>query len=308
MRPRYRLDDLLIDVACQRVERDGKVLEVAGLSFRLLHYLLQQAQRVVGFDELMAQVWAPAVVNEETLTQRVRLLRQALCEDGRNPRYLRSVRGQGYQLCAAPELLPPVPAAASRRARPVRAIGWAVAVLAVVLASGLSWQVWLRPPVATAMPSSPLLQRAAYYAGIGQQDDNERAIGLYQQRLRQAPDDNLALVGLSRAYSARVCLFNADPAWAVRAEALARQVIAAQPDAAGGHAALAYSQDCRGQVAAALAGYEQALQRNPADDATRASAAYLYQRKGQLAQALAANLAVRDPARVRFSNCRLPVA
>lgn len=85
----------------QRVERDGQLLEVAGLSFRLLHYLLQQAQRVVGFDELMQQVWALAVVNEETVTQRVRALRQALGDDGRNQRYLRSVRGLGVPAVSA---------------------------------------------------------------------------------------------------------------------------------------------------------------------------------------------------------------
>ncbi|MCI1020576.1 winged helix-turn-helix transcriptional regulator, partial [Microbacterium sp. C5A9] len=92
---RYLLDDLRIDVARQRVERDGVALELGGLSFRLLHYLLRQGQRVVGFDELIVQVWAPALVNEETVTQRVRLLRQALGDASRQPRYLRSVRGQG---------------------------------------------------------------------------------------------------------------------------------------------------------------------------------------------------------------------
>ena len=54
---------------------------------------------VVEFDELIEAVWAPAVVGEETVTQRVKLLRQALGDDGRNPRYVRSIRGRGYQLC-----------------------------------------------------------------------------------------------------------------------------------------------------------------------------------------------------------------
>jgi len=73
----YRLDDLRIDVARQRVVRDdGQVLDVSGLSFRLLHVLLGQGTRVVGFDELIDRVWSPAHVGEETVTQRVRLLRR----------------------------------------------------------------------------------------------------------------------------------------------------------------------------------------------------------------------------------------
>ncbi|UYB52637.1 winged helix-turn-helix domain-containing protein [Xanthomonas sp. AM6] len=299
MGERYRLDDLRIDVARQRVERDGVALELGGLSFRLLHYLLRQGQRVVGFDELIAQVWAPALVNEETVTQRVRLLRQALGDASRQPRYLRSVRGQGYQLCA------PVrsdddgddgaPVRSRRRWR-VAAVA-AFVVLGVGALAALAWR-WHAPPQPVA--TAPLLQRADYYAGIGQRDDNERAIALYRQRLQQAPDEPRALLGLSRAYSARVCQYGGDAQLAALAQRLAAQVIAAQPRLAAAHAALGYAHDCRGEYAAALAAYERALQLDPQADAVRGSAAYLYERKGQLAQALAANLQVRDPARVRF--------
>ncbi|UJB15343.1 winged helix-turn-helix transcriptional regulator [Xanthomonas translucens] len=301
MGERYLLDDLRIDVARQRVERDGVALELGGLSFRLLHYLLRQGQRVVGFDELIVQVWAPALVNEETVTQRVRLLRQALGDASRQPRYLRSVRGQGYQLCAPVRRdedggdREDVPA--SRRPR-WRGIAIAAAVvLGVGTLAALAWS-WsaLLPKAAT----SPLLQRAEYYAGIGQRDDNERAIALYRQRLHQAPDEPRALLGLSRAYSARVCQYGGDAQYVALARRLAAQVIAAQPQLSAAHAALGYAHDCSGEYAAALAAYERALQLDPGADAVRGSAAYLYERKGQLARALAANLQVRDPARVRF--------
>ncbi|UKE47025.1 MULTISPECIES: winged helix-turn-helix domain-containing protein [Xanthomonas translucens group] len=293
MHERYRLDDLRIDVARQRVERDGVALELGALSFRLLHYLLRQGQRVVGFDELIAQVWAPALVNEETVTQRVRLLRQALGDASRQPRYLRSVRGQGYQLCA------PVrrdeddgdreDAPAPRRPRWRGIAIAAVVVLGVGTLAVLAWS-WHAPP----------LQRAEYYAGIGQRDDNERAIALYRQRLQQVPDEPRALLGLSRAYSARACQYGGDAQYVALARRLAAQVIAAQPQLAAAHAALGYTHDCRGEYAAALAAYERALQLDLGADAVRGSAAYLYERNGQLAQALAANLQVGDPARVRF--------
>ncbi|MDL5365904.1 winged helix-turn-helix domain-containing protein [Xanthomonas sp. NCPPB 2654] len=299
MGERYRLDDLRIDVARQRVERDGIALELGGLSFRLLHYLLRQGQRVIGFDELIAQVWAPALVNEETVTQRVRLLRQALGDASRQPRYLRSVRGQGYQLCAPVRLEDDEgdSAAAQPRRRWRRVAIAAAVVLGIGTLAALAWP-WRTPP--QKAEASPLLQRADYYAGIGQRDDNERAIALYRQRLQQAPDEPRALLGLSRGYSARVCQYGGDAQYAALAQRLAAQVIAAQPQLAAAHAALGYAHDCRGDYAAALAAYERALQLDPGADAVRGSAAYLYERKGRLAQALAANLQVRDPARVRF--------
>jgi len=41
---------------------------------------------VVAVDELIEGVWKPALVNEETVTQRIKLMRQALGDDSRNPR------------------------------------------------------------------------------------------------------------------------------------------------------------------------------------------------------------------------------
>ena len=299
----YRLDDLVIDLPRQRVERDGVAVDVSGLSFRLLHYLVEQGQRVVGFDELIERVWAPAIVNEETVTQRVRLLRQSLGDDGRNPRYLRSVRSQGYQLCVAPQAVDEAPGSpAPRPPRGRRIVTGALVAGAIVAAvAAIAWKQ--APEVGPERP--PLLQRAAYYAGIGQRDDNERAIGLYRQRLQEAPDDLEAQVGLSRAYSARACLYNGDPASAEHAQGLAERVIARVPRNAAAHAALGYSFDCRGRVDGALRSYERALALDPQADDVRGSAAYLYERRGRLADALVANLAVREPARVRFLEIQI---
>lgn len=313
MPSRYRLGDLAIDLERQRVGRDGEVLNVAGLSFQLLRYLVAQGDRVVGFDELIERVWAPAVVNEETVTQRVKLLRQALGDDGRSPRYLRSVRGQGYQLCERPEPIFDVPASRSpaeprRRSR----AAMPAAAIAAMLAAAIGLWAWKRaePPDKTAAPpaatESTLLQRAAYYAGIGQRDNNERAIELYERALREAPGNIDALLGLSRAYSARVCLFNFPPQWAERAQQLAEQAIHAQPEHAPAYAALGYSHDCRGHIDDALAGYERAVALDPAADGSRASAAYLYDRQGRLADALIANTSLRgDPARVRYLQLQI---
>ena len=293
----YRLDDLRIDVARQRVVREGgQVVDVAGLSFRLLHYLITQGTRVVGFDDLIANVWAPAHVNEETVTQRVRLLRQALGDDGRQARYLRSVRGQGYQLCSEPV---PDASADTQPTPPPRRLPMIIgaAALLVLALSGLAWWQW---PAAVGDGASPLLERAEYYAAIGQRDNNERALALYRQRLQEVPDDMPAQLGISRALAARACLYNGNRNDVQQALTLAQAVVVRSPERSAAYATLGYAHDCLGEVDAALAAYEHAVQLNPDDDASRASAAYLYARKGRLHDALASNLAVRHPDRVRF--------
>ncbi|HYG07853.1 MAG TPA: winged helix-turn-helix domain-containing protein [Stenotrophomonas sp.] len=301
MTAHYRLLDLDIDLLRQRVSRAGQTLDVAGLSFQLLAYLLAQGQRVVSVDELINAVWAPAVVGEEAVTQRIKLLRQALGDDARRPRYLRSVRGQGYQLIEPPQALEsPAPITAHKPSRRWLAAAAAVAVIVVIAGSvALLWHRTRSPRI------SPLLERAAYYAGIGQADNNERAIVLYRQALAEAPDSPVALVGLARALSARTCLYNGDASHAEAGAALARRVLQHDEDNARAWAAQAYAYDCLGDMRQAVAGYEAALRLDADDDKSRGSLAYLYQEQGRLAEALHGNFSLRQPERVRFRDVQV---
>lgn len=293
-----RLLDLEIDRPSQRVSRDGAVLPVSGLSWTLLEVLLAHGTEVVDFDTLAAQVWAPAVVGEDAISQRVKLLRQALGDDGRNPRYIRSVRGRGYQLCA-----PPLPVAVSL---PGSRWGRGAALLTsmvVLLGVGATLLLWPRhaPPGA----AQSLLQRADYYASIGQASNNERAISLYRQALQTDPESVLARRGLSRALAAQGCLFNGSPAQMGEALALAEQERQRAPRESAVHALWGYAQDCLGDMHQAMAGYRRAIALDPGDERSRASLAYLQQERGELAGALRENLSLKAPERVRFRDVQV---
>ncbi len=292
-----QLLDLHIDRRAQQVRRADVLLPVAGLSWRLLDCLLAHGTEVVSFDTLARDVWAPAVVGEDAISQRVKLLRQALGDDGRRPRYVRSVRGRGYQLCALPE---PVTLghADTLTVRRRRRWMWGAAGAGIVAVAVIAVVVW--PQRVALSPASPLLQRADHYAGIGQASNNQRAIVLYRQALQVDPESMMARRGLARALAAEGCLFNGPRQSAEEALTLASDLLRRAPDDAAAFAARGYAHDCLGEMAQATADYRQALQRDPDDDATRASLAYLYQEQGHLAQALQDNLAVRAPGRVRF--------
>lgn len=299
-----RLDDLQIDLGRQQVERAGVQLALGGLSFRLLAYLLGQGDRVVGFDELIEAVWAPAVVGEETVTQRVKLLRQALGDDGRRPRYIRSVRGQGYQLCATPRVVAAESQVVSSRSWKAwtrwmpALVGLLVIAFAGILASSRRDAVRApvtRPGAAASPAGETELQRARYYARIGQDANNERAIALYETVLSTRPENVDARLGLSRALSARMCLYNRGAGSIERAESLARAVLERDADNSAAHDALAYAYDCRGLIDSAIAEYERAVALEPvARFDSRASVAYLYMVKGRLADALQANVEIAD--------------
>lgn len=98
----YRAGDLLIDVGRQRVMRDDRTIALPKLSFDLLVALARAAPNLVSSEALLREVWPRIVVGPDTLNQRVKLVRHALGDDSRHPRYVEGLRGRGYRL------IPPV--------------------------------------------------------------------------------------------------------------------------------------------------------------------------------------------------------
>jgi TolB-like protein/Flp pilus assembly protein TadD/DNA-binding winged helix-turn-helix (wHTH) protein len=96
----FRVGDLLLDIGRQQVTRDGAELPLSQLSFGLLVALVRAAPNVVTFDQLMERVWPGLVVSQETVSQRVKLVRDALGDDSQAPRYIGGVRGRGYRMVA----------------------------------------------------------------------------------------------------------------------------------------------------------------------------------------------------------------
>jgi TolB-like protein/DNA-binding winged helix-turn-helix (wHTH) protein len=99
---RFRIGDLIVDTGLLRVTRDGVDIALPKLSFDLLLALIRAAPNVLSNEELTRLVWPGLVVTPETVSQRVKLVRDALGDDPRSPRYIAGLRGRGYSI------LPPV--------------------------------------------------------------------------------------------------------------------------------------------------------------------------------------------------------
>ena len=113
----YEISDLVIDLARQRVTRAAAEIALPKLSFDLLLVLIRAAPAVLSNNDLMTQVWPGLVVSPETVSRRVKLLRDALGDDPRAPRYIAGLRARGYRLIpevrtaeeVPPRLSPPSP-------------------------------------------------------------------------------------------------------------------------------------------------------------------------------------------------------
>ncbi len=159
----YRLEDLLIDTRVRRVTRGGTDLGVTGRSFDMLIALSRAAPGMLSFDALLDTVWPGTVVGVETVTQRVKLLRQALGDDAERPRYILAVRGHGYRLAAQP--VPGASASAAAddgvhpepRLRASRTLRWAAvgALLAALAAGTVWWSLRQAQPVTAVSATAP---------------------------------------------------------------------------------------------------------------------------------------------------------
>ena len=98
---RYLIDDLNLDVQRGELTRQEEVITLPKLSYDLLVALAKSAPALLSQEQLMAIVWPDRVIGDETLKQRVKLLRKSLGDNASAPTYIEAVRGRGYRLIPA---------------------------------------------------------------------------------------------------------------------------------------------------------------------------------------------------------------
>jgi DNA-binding winged helix-turn-helix (wHTH) protein/Tfp pilus assembly protein PilF len=94
----YLFADLVLDLQRGELTRKSINVSLPKLSFDLLVALVESAPALLSQQELMEKVWPNIVIGDETLKQRIKLLRRALEDDAANPAYIEAVRGRGYRL------------------------------------------------------------------------------------------------------------------------------------------------------------------------------------------------------------------
>ena len=96
--PRVKLDGLEIDLAARVVRRDGRVVHLTPIEFRLLRVLTQNRGRVLTQPALLAQVWGPAYTDaRQTLRAHIANLRRKI-EPANGGRLIHTDHGVGYRL------------------------------------------------------------------------------------------------------------------------------------------------------------------------------------------------------------------
>ena len=97
----YEFGPFRLDVSERLLlRRDGARVPLTEKAFDTLVALVRRGGRLATKEELMAEVWPDAFVEENNLDKSISAIRQALGEKASAPEYVETVRGRGYRFVA----------------------------------------------------------------------------------------------------------------------------------------------------------------------------------------------------------------
>ncbi len=96
----YQFGSYELDIAKAELRAGGKVLDLEPQVFSLLALLVENRERLVSKDEIIEKVWDSRIVSDAAVASRVKSARQALGDDGKSQRFIRTVHRRGFRFVA----------------------------------------------------------------------------------------------------------------------------------------------------------------------------------------------------------------
>ena len=94
---RFLFGDHVLDTARRELRRGGERIELEPQVFDLFVYLLQNRERVVSKDDLLASVWGGRIVSDATLDSRIAAARRAVGDSGAVQTLIRTFARKGVR-------------------------------------------------------------------------------------------------------------------------------------------------------------------------------------------------------------------
>jgi TolB-like protein/DNA-binding winged helix-turn-helix (wHTH) protein len=94
----FSLGPYVIEVPLNRVRRNGQIVQLEPKIMQVLLCLAERHGQVVSKQELIRSVWPDTFVSDDVLTRSISVLRKALDDDSRQPRFIETIQRSGYRL------------------------------------------------------------------------------------------------------------------------------------------------------------------------------------------------------------------
>jgi len=96
----YEFGEFELDSSKIELRKGGEDVAVEPQVFALLLLLVENRERVVSKDEIIEKVWDGRIVSESAVTSRVKSARQAVDDDGKTQKVIRTTHGHGFRFVA----------------------------------------------------------------------------------------------------------------------------------------------------------------------------------------------------------------
>ena len=93
----FRFESCVLDTGRRELRRGAEPVAVEPQVFDLLVCLVENRDRVVSKDDMIASVWGGRVISESTLTSRINSVRKAIGDNGDEQRLVRTIARKGLR-------------------------------------------------------------------------------------------------------------------------------------------------------------------------------------------------------------------
>jgi DNA-binding response OmpR family regulator len=94
----FKFGDVKVDFTKMELWRDGKPVQMTSQEFKVLKFMIQNAERVLSREELLNHVWGYRnYPSTRTVDNHILRLRQKLEKDPANPLHFRTLHSSGYK-------------------------------------------------------------------------------------------------------------------------------------------------------------------------------------------------------------------
>ena len=88
--------DLILDLECQSVLRQGEVIVLTYTEFKILELLVTHKKKIYSLENIYQSIWEEDAVGDSAIMVHIKNIRKKLEDDSRNPRYIKTAWGRGY--------------------------------------------------------------------------------------------------------------------------------------------------------------------------------------------------------------------
>ena len=98
--------DHRLDTSRRELRRGSEVIAIEPQVFDLLVHLIENRDRVVSKDDLIATVWGGRIVSDSTLISRINAARKAIGDNGKEQKLIRTIARKGFRFVSEVRFLP----------------------------------------------------------------------------------------------------------------------------------------------------------------------------------------------------------